>query len=119
MPSTRAHASLDALQRHIGQRIQVARLASGLTQEVAADLAGIDVKRWQRLEAGQVNATVKTLWRVAEATGVDVSALIVLGPAEAELGDPALAEPASPNKVEQDAASTPAPGSAGPLNEEA
>jgi transcriptional regulator with XRE-family HTH domain len=38
-----------------------------MTQEDAASAAGIDVKRWQRLEAGEVNATVRTLCRVAKA----------------------------------------------------
>jgi transcriptional regulator with XRE-family HTH domain len=40
-----------------------------LTQEEAAHTAGIDYKRWQRLERGAVNPTVKTLARSAEAMG--------------------------------------------------
>ena len=39
--------------RQIGVRIRAAREAAGLTQEDAAHRAGIDYKRWQRLEAGQ------------------------------------------------------------------
>jgi transcriptional regulator with XRE-family HTH domain len=43
-----------------------------LTQEEAADRAGIDYKRWQRLESGTVNATLRTLLRVADALGTNV-----------------------------------------------
>jgi transcriptional regulator with XRE-family HTH domain len=58
------------VQKEIGRRIRDARVAAGLTQEAAAAAAGIDVKRWQRLEQGGVNATVRTLGRVAEALGM-------------------------------------------------
>ena len=51
----------------IGGRLKAAREAAGLTQEEAADRAGIDYKRWQRIESGQVNATVRTLVRAARA----------------------------------------------------
>jgi transcriptional regulator with XRE-family HTH domain len=110
MPATSTHASLDALQRHIGERIQAARLAAGLTQEAAADIAGIDVKRWQRLEAGQVNATVKTLWRVAEATGVEVFALVGVGPETP-------ADPCNQIRVDGDATTAPSPDPARPDGE--
>ena len=54
----------------LGLRIQQARIAAGLTQEQAASDSGIDYKRWQRLEEGSVNPTVKTLHRVAVALDV-------------------------------------------------
>ena len=57
------------LLREIGGRVRDARTAAGLTQEDAAHEAGIDYKRWQRLESGTVNATVQTLARVAAALG--------------------------------------------------
>ncbi len=53
--------------REVGARVRAAREAAGLTQEDAAHRAGIDVKRWQRLEYGEVNVTVRTLVRVAAA----------------------------------------------------
>ena len=59
----------------IGTRIARARRTAKLTQEDAAHLARIDYKRWQRLEAGDVNATVRTLVRVADALGVEFWAL--------------------------------------------
>jgi transcriptional regulator with XRE-family HTH domain len=62
-------SSLIALLREIGGRVRAARESRGLTQEEAAHAAGIDYKRWQRLEQGTVNPTVKTLERAAQALG--------------------------------------------------
>jgi len=59
-----------SVQRQLGKRIRAARLAAELTQEEAAAECGIDYKRWQRLESGEVNATIRTLHRVAEALGI-------------------------------------------------
>jgi transcriptional regulator with XRE-family HTH domain len=56
--------------RELGLRIQRARVSAGLTQEQAASDSAIDYKRWQRLEEGSVNPTVKTLHRVAAALDV-------------------------------------------------
>jgi transcriptional regulator with XRE-family HTH domain len=51
--------------REIGRRIRLARESVGLTQEEAAGRSRIDYKRWQRIELGSVNVTVRTLLRVA------------------------------------------------------
>jgi transcriptional regulator with XRE-family HTH domain len=67
---------VEDIQRELGHRIRAARVTAGLTQEAAAHAAGIDAKRWQRLEAGAVNATVRTLARVAEALGTDFWKLV-------------------------------------------
>jgi len=63
-------ATVKLVQRELGRCVRRARLAAGLTQEAAAARAGIDYKRWQRLEEGTVNATVRTLVRVSSALGV-------------------------------------------------
>ncbi|MBZ0236372.1 MAG: helix-turn-helix domain-containing protein [Deltaproteobacteria bacterium] len=55
------------VQREIGRRVRAARLRAGLTQEMAAANAGIDYKRWQRIELGETNCTIRSLVRVAEA----------------------------------------------------
>lgn len=60
----------NSVQRTLGRRIRAARVEAELTQEEAAAAAEIDYKRWQRLEAGEVNATVRTLVRVAAALDV-------------------------------------------------
>jgi transcriptional regulator with XRE-family HTH domain len=64
--------------------IRIARLRSGLTQEEAASRGGIDYKRWQQLEQGRVNATLRTLVRVARGCGVTFWQLLTLRPPESE-----------------------------------
>ncbi len=64
------------VRREVGERIRRARVAAGLTQEDAADSAGVDWRRWQRLEAGRVNATIRTLVRVSGALGLTFWALL-------------------------------------------
>jgi transcriptional regulator with XRE-family HTH domain len=54
-----------------GTQIRRVRLAAKLTQEDAADRARIDYKRWQALEEGRANPTLRTLVRVAEALETD------------------------------------------------
>jgi len=63
--------------REIGGRIRASRQAAKLTQEQAADAAGIDYKRWQVLEGGRDNVTVQTLCRVAEACGTTFWEMLV------------------------------------------
>ena len=62
--------------KEIGARIRTAREAAGLSQEDAAHRAGIDYKRWQRLETGRVNPTVRTLVRVSGALKTDLWTLL-------------------------------------------
>ena len=69
---------VDGVLKKVGRRVAAARLHMEFTQEAAASKAGIDVKRWQRIEAGEVNATIRTLVRVATALGMTVWEL--LGP---------------------------------------
>lgn len=68
--------TVEGICRQLGRRIRDARAEAGLTQEDAAHAARIDPKRWQRLEAGLVNPTVRTLARVAEALGLDFWQLV-------------------------------------------
>jgi hypothetical protein len=41
----------------------------------AAELAGMHWRHWQKLEAGDLNATIQTLVRVARVLGVEVADL--------------------------------------------
>jgi transcriptional regulator with XRE-family HTH domain len=66
--------------RDIGARVREARHAASLTQEEAADRAGIGLKRWQVLEYGSANVTVRTLVRVANALGVSFVDLVGTSP---------------------------------------
>lgn len=60
------------LLRVVGTRIRQAREAAGLTQEQAAEAAGMDPRCWRRLENGEINPTLSTLARVAGALGIDL-----------------------------------------------
>ena len=73
----------------LGQRVRTARLKAGMTQENAAAEAEIDWRRWQRIEEGKANVTVKTLVRVAAALGIDFWQLLLLPPSTGERARPA------------------------------
>ena len=68
--------SAEAIQRRIGERMRELRTKLDMTQEAAPAASGIDYKRWQRLEAGDVNATIKTIVRVAITLSVSFEELI-------------------------------------------
>ena len=71
---TKAHYRPNAesgVLKDAGGQIRRARVAAKLTQEDAADRARIDYKRWQALEEGRANPTLRTLVRVAEALETD------------------------------------------------
>lgn len=52
------------------ERVVSLRKKSGLTQAQASRAAGIDLKRWQLIEYGTVNATIQTAVRISAALGV-------------------------------------------------
>jgi transcriptional regulator with XRE-family HTH domain len=58
--------------REIAARIREERTAAGLSQEEAAARASIGYKRWQQIESGRLNPTVRTLVRIAGALGVEL-----------------------------------------------
>lgn len=58
--------------RQIGARIRDERKAAGLSQEEAAGRASIGYKRWQEIEQGRANPTVRTLVRIAAALGKEL-----------------------------------------------
>ncbi len=66
--------------KELGRRIRAARAKAGLTQEAVASRTGIDYKRYQRLEQGAVNATIRTLARLAAAMGSSVWDLLTVKP---------------------------------------
>jgi transcriptional regulator with XRE-family HTH domain len=65
------------LARTIGGAARAARLARGLTQEDAADLVGVSLEFYGRIERGRTLPSVPTLLRVA--TALQVSADVLLG----------------------------------------
>ena len=68
MASDRAiDTATDAVLYDLGRALRAARQQADITQEDLAEMTRIDVKRIQRIEAGTVNATVKTLVKIASA----------------------------------------------------
>jgi transcriptional regulator with XRE-family HTH domain len=61
----------------LGSRVRELREQRGWTLERADETSGIDWKHWQKIEAGQINVTLVTLTRLAEAFGEPVSSLFV------------------------------------------
>lgn len=70
-----------AALRELAERLHSARIHAGLTQEALAARADIDYRRYQRLEQGRVNATFRTLVRIASALRVTVWELLAGTPA--------------------------------------
>jgi transcriptional regulator with XRE-family HTH domain len=66
--------------RQVGAQVRRARTSRGLTQEEAAARAGIGYKRLQAIEAGSVNATIRTLARIADGLEYDFWRLLRGGP---------------------------------------
>lgn len=86
------HRLFQELQVALYTNIRKARNMQGMTQEQAALGAGIDYKRWQKIEKGQANVTMKTLCRIAKILDVLPESLIcVVGsnaPAKSVKGKP-------------------------------
>lgn len=63
--------SAEALQARFGRALSAARKAKGMTQEEVANLAGVGWRHIQKIEAGQVNTTLRTICQVANALEID------------------------------------------------
>jgi transcriptional regulator with XRE-family HTH domain len=59
----------------LAEQVRSLRLARGWTLEHASGQTSVDVRHLQKIEAGEVNVTLATLVRLAEAFGVAVSEL--------------------------------------------
>jgi transcriptional regulator with XRE-family HTH domain len=53
--------------KRLASRIRANRVRLGLTQEEAADAIGLVPRHYQKLEAGRLNVTLRTLVKVAAA----------------------------------------------------
>jgi transcriptional regulator with XRE-family HTH domain len=75
--STQGRARLlRTLQARLASNLRSIRNQKGLTQELLAELSGLDVRHIQKLEAGEVNATLKTLAALSLALDVPPSELL-------------------------------------------
>ncbi len=53
--------------RHVGLNIKAARVKAELRQADVEEKTGINYRYYQRIEAGKVNLTLETLYRLAKA----------------------------------------------------
>jgi transcriptional regulator with XRE-family HTH domain len=76
------------LARRLGRNIRDRRLAMHLGLESASERAeGVHWRHWQKIEAGEVNITLRTLTRIATALEADASDLSTEPPSGAEVGE--------------------------------
>lgn len=68
-------ATYDLLLRILAANVRSARVKLDLSQEEAADRAGMPPRQWQRVESGAA-VTLRTVVAVAAALGVEVSELL-------------------------------------------
>lgn len=59
-----------------GERLRELRLERGLSQEKLGELAGLDRTYVSSAEAGRRNVSLKTIYKLAEALGVDAKNLL-------------------------------------------
>jgi transcriptional regulator with XRE-family HTH domain len=64
------------LTKALGERIQKLRKKQGLSQLALADEADIPLSQIGRIERGENNPTVSTLYVIANALGVDLKTLV-------------------------------------------
>ena len=66
----------DIIRQRLARRMRELRAGQGLTQEATAHRAGLIVRHFQKIEAGQVNITLRSLAKLAAALDVDVGELL-------------------------------------------
>lgn len=60
----------------IGERIKKMRQRKGMTQQMLADECDIEKPNLSRIENGNTNPTVKSLWKISNALGVRLKDLV-------------------------------------------
>ena len=65
----------DAIDRDIGHRVHVLRVAAGMTLAALADSSGVSRAMLSRIERGESSPTAQLLNRVCAGLGVTLSAL--------------------------------------------
>lgn len=65
------------LRRRLGTNVRIKRNAASLTIKGAAKRVKMHWRHWQKIEAGETNATLFTLVRIAEALNVEPGELLL------------------------------------------
>jgi transcriptional regulator with XRE-family HTH domain len=61
----------NGLRRALALNVRRVREASGLSLHTAAERAELHWRHWQKIEAGEANATINTVAKIAAALDVD------------------------------------------------
>ena len=64
------------LQKLVGLNLRMHREKRSLTQEQLAHSAGMATRHLQKIEAGRVNVTIRTIARLIHALGLEPQALV-------------------------------------------
>ena len=67
---------LSEASRVLGERIREQRLAFAISQDDVANLAGMNVSNYGKIERGLSNPTFHTIVRIAAVLGVDPASLV-------------------------------------------
>jgi transcriptional regulator with XRE-family HTH domain len=73
IPSRR---QIDTIEKALGAIITELRIRKGVSQAALADRLGYSVSYISKLERGQMNPTLRTLFDLADALGVEPEALV-------------------------------------------
>ena len=65
-----------ALLKRIGKRIREIRIAKGMSQQELAALLDYEKSNMSRLESGNINPTIATLYKVANALKVSLCEIV-------------------------------------------
>jgi transcriptional regulator with XRE-family HTH domain len=62
--------------RHLGRNIKAARARTGLKQIDVSAVSGLSYRHYQSIEAGKVNVTVETLYRLSKLYKISIHDLV-------------------------------------------
>ncbi len=68
----------DIVLRSVGANVRRIRIEKGLTMEQVSNEAEIEYRQLGRIERGEINTTVVSLYRIAKAMDADFSQFLVL-----------------------------------------
>lgn len=69
---TKRSREFQRLQKRLGRRVRQLRTDQGLTLEGLNERSGVDWRHIHKIEAGTLNVTLVTLYRLAKGLGVSI-----------------------------------------------